>query len=182
MTQALTTSRLSYIQQALNNGFGHSEIAGALGVTPSAITQVCQQHDLVPRTGKASYAALDDLYDSLEMSAAKKLKTSLECCDLDPVRLSAVVQRINGLKRRSMGENLAGNGQQALVQLTLPQTFRQNATVSVVLSAQNEVVAVDGRTITTMQSSNIERMNQDRKRAIPTAAPIDLDNVFAPAT
>lgn len=153
-----TQARVNYIQQAINNGFNDGAIARALGITQSAVTQLKAEYGLVPQRKAAAYNGLDNLFDEIELNAATKLKQSLACTDLDPMRLTSILSKLNNLKRRSMGESPQGAGNQALVKINLPEHFTSKAKIEVVLSSQNEVVAIQGRQIATMPSNRIEKL------------------------
>lgn len=165
--QAQTNRTVQYIQDALARNFQPEQIAMGLGITPSAVSQLIATYNIKVGGHSKKSADLDDAFDDLEALAAKKLKTALAVCELDPVKLSVVLSRVNGLKRRSQGEGqgiLAG-AQAALVQLQLPENLSKS--VNVVVSPRNEIVEIEGRTIATIDKQNLVKMSHAR-----------LDNLF----
>ena len=166
--QAPTQRTVEYIRDALKRNFQPAQIARGLGISESAVSQLISTHHITVGSSSLKAADLDNAFDDLEALAAKKLKTALAVCELDPVKLSAVLARVNGLKRRSHGEGqgILGGAQAALVQLQLPENLSRN--VNVVVSQQNEIVEIEGRTIATVDKSTLARMSHSR-----------LDNLFS---
>lgn len=165
--QAQTTRTLQYIQDALARNFQPEQIALGLGISASAVSQLISTHNIKVGGHSKKSADLDDAFDDLEALAARKLKTALAVCELDPVKLSAVLARVNGLKRRSQGEGqgVLGGSHAALVQLQLPENLGRN--VNVIVSPRNEIVEIEGRTIATIDKQNLVKMSHAR-----------LDNLF----
>lgn len=170
MSQAATDSRIAYISNALKMNFAPSAIARGLGITESAVSQLISTYGITAGAVSKKVLDLDDKFDDLEVLAADKLKRALMVCDLDPVRLSMVLSKVNGLRRRSQGEGMgaaaAGNAQ--LVHLSLPANL--NASVNVTLSANNQVIEIEGRTVATVDRSKLNSLKQ-----------VDVDNLFTAA-
>lgn len=166
--QSQTDSKIDYIKNALACNFNQAQIAKGLGITESAVSQLMTAYNIEVKGSSSKVAAqLDTMYDNLELTAADKMSKALAVCDLDPVRLSIVLSRLNGLKRRSHGEGqgvLSGSAQ--LVQLELPAHL--TAHVSVVRSPQNEIIEIEGRAVTTIDRSKLHTLAQD------------VDNLFSP--
>lgn len=162
MTQAATNGKIQYIEQALAKGFNAAQIANGLGITESAVSQLISTYDIKVGASSKKAAQLDDMYDDLEHKAAVALGKALAVCELDPVRLSVVLSRVNGLKRRSYGEGqgVTGGAAGQLVQLQLPQHIRQ--TPAVKLSSNNEIIEIEGRTIATIDRQNLTRLSATR--------------------
>jgi hypothetical protein len=167
--QAQTSRTVQYIQDALARNFQPEQIAMGLGISPSAVSQLISTHNIKVGGHSKKSADLDDAFDDLEALAAKKLKTALAVCELDPLKLSIVLSRVNGLKRRSQGEGqgVLGGAQAALVQLQLPENLSKS--VNVIVSPRNEIVEIEGRTIATIDKQNLVKMSHAR-----------LDNLFTP--
>jgi predicted transcriptional regulator len=161
-TQDATQHKLQYIEQALSKGFTAAQIANALHSTESAVSQLISTYNISVGKSSKKAAALDDIYDNLEHKAADLLGKSLAVCELDPVRLSMVLSRLNSLKRRSYGEGhgAVGGAAGALVSLQLPQQVARAPQVS--LSARNEIIEIDGRTIATIDRNRLHKMSDDR--------------------
>lgn len=160
--QDATQHKLQYIEQALGKGFSASQIANALATTESSVSQLISTYNIKVGTASKKATELDDIYDDLEHKTAALLGKSLTVCELDPVRLSMVLSRLNSLKRRSYGEGqgVTGGAAGALVALQLPQQIARAPAVA--LSARNEIIEIDGRTIATIDRNRLIKMSDDR--------------------
>lgn len=166
--QQVTDSKIDYIKNSLALNFTQTQIAKGLGISESAVSQLISTYNIEVKGSSSKVAAqLDNLFDEIELNAAQKLQKALAVCDLDPVRLAAVLSRVNGLKRRSHGEGQGVLSKTAeLVQLELPQHLTSH--VNVVRSPQNEIIEIEGRAVTTIDRSKLNTLGKD------------IDNLFAP--
>lgn len=167
--QAATKGKLQYIEAALAKGFSAAQIANGLSMSESAVSQLITEYQIQVGASSKKAAQLDDMYDNLEHKAATLMEKALAVCELDPLRLSAVLTRLNSLKRRSYGEGqgVTGGAAGALVALQLPQQAPR--VPAVVLSQRNEIVEIEGRTIATVDRNQLNKLSAQR-----------LDNLFAP--
>lgn len=168
--QAATNGKIQYIEQALSKGFSAAQIANGLSMSESAVSQLISSYNIKVGGSSKKAAELDDIYDDLEHKTAALMGKALAVCELDPVRLSVVLSRLNAMKRRSYGEGqgVTGGAAGALVALQLPQQV--NRAPDVTLSSRNEIVEIEGRTIATIDRGNLNKLSGAR-----------LENMFAPA-
>lgn len=148
---------------ALRNGFTNTQIAGALGVTDSAVHQFIEENGLAAIAMQNSkFAAIDDKLNSLEDFVLTKLESSMKMAVMDPIRLAAVYKTLNGAKRRSLaeGQNIQNINNVRLVNLNLPK----HVEVKIGLSARNEVIEVEGRPINTLPAGKLVEMTQVKTR------------------
>lgn len=159
---ATTVSR-DYIVSALKSGFDDSQIAAALGVTQSAVAQLIDAHNLRDLAARNSrFTSIDEKLNNIEESALTGLEKQVKYMT-DPMKLLKVVTGINSAKRRSLAEGgtITNNNNVQLVQVQLPAHLK----VDIKLNAQNQVVAVDDRELTTMQSGKLLKTMEHRGQA-----------------
>lgn len=144
---------------ALRNGFDQAQIAGAMGVTDSAISQFISEHGLAAVAAQNSqFKQIDDKLNKLEESVLDKLEKTMKTAVLDPVRLSAVYKVLNGAKRRSLaeGQTIQNINNVRMVSLNLPR----HVEVKVGLNSRNQVVEVEGRAINTLPAGKLVELTQ----------------------
>jgi predicted transcriptional regulator len=144
---------------ALRNGFDQAQIAGAMGVTDSAISQFISEHGLAAVAAQNSqFKEHDNKLNALEESVLDKLAKVMNTAILDPIRLAAVYKTLNGAKRRSLaeGQTIQNINNVRLVSLNLPR----HVEVKVGLNANNEVIEVEGRAINTLPAGKLVEMTQ----------------------
>lgn len=152
-TSAATTVSREYIISALRSGFSDSQIADALGVTQSAVSQLIDSHGLrETASANSRFATIDEKLNSIEEKALDGLDKQVRFVH-DPMKLLKIVTGINNAKRRSLaeGKSVIQNNNVQLVQISLPQHLREE----VKLNAQNQVVAVGDRDLVTIQSGKL---------------------------
>jgi predicted transcriptional regulator len=135
-----------FLISALRSGFSESQIADALGVTQSAVSQVINAYNLREVAAKNSkFESIDTKLNSIEEAILTKLEKSVKFVE-DPMKLTRILTAVNGAKRRSLaeGNSLPTDGAR-LVQLNLPERM----TLTVNLNANNEVIGVNGRDLLT---------------------------------
>lgn len=150
------SSSRDYIVAGLRNGFNDSQIAQALGVTQSAISQAIDAHGLRElANANSKFIEHDEKLNDLESTVLTKLEKSIQHAILDPLKLTAIYKTLNGAKRRSLaeGQNLGNNNVQ-LVNINLPRHVQ----VKVGLNSRNEVVEVEGRPLLTLPAGKLVSM------------------------
>lgn len=146
-----------FIQNALDRGFSQAQVADALGVTESYVSQLCTQFKLAPAP-QQRFSKHDELYEATELAALKRLKNTIEFePELGAVALAKIAATLNGTKRRSQNEAPAPV-QQTVLTLTMPVTFA----AQFVFNGSNEAIAVqseDGmRVLATASSKQVAEM------------------------
>lgn len=144
-----------YIISALKAGFGVSQIAAGLGVTPSAVSQRIDENglkDLAVQNSK--FKEIDEAYNDIESTVLKKLQKSMQYSVLTPMQACQLLRTVNGAKRRSLseGQQIVNQNNVQLVQLNLPERHMPKVT----LSDKKEVLEVNGRLLQTLPSGQLE--------------------------
>lgn len=146
-------------------GYKDSEIAELCSVSPSYISQLSRQEltvrliEEVRESSAASKAAqvLDDGYDRLEVDLLKKLATSVNFLS-KPMEIARVLQTINAAKRRRGPLSQPTGVGAPIVQLIVPVAIQNK----IMLSDNNEVLAVDGRNMVTLPAANLSTVLEKR--------------------
>ena len=145
--------------QLLSSGISASKVAEICDVDPSRISQLMDETGFKEKLTEAKfdratkYNTIDDKLDTLEETVIDKLADSLSLI-MDPMKLSRVLQVVNGAKRRgtSILGGLADSGQ--IVQLILPI----KVTNTFVLNQVNQVVQAGGEDLLTIQPSQMKEL------------------------
>lgn len=148
---------------ALRNGFDQTQIAGAMGVTDSAISQFIAEHGLAAVAAQNSqFKEHDNKLNALEEAVLDKLGKVMQTAILDPIRLSAVYKVLNSAKRRSLaeGQTIQNINNVRLVSINLPK----HVEVKVGLNSRNEVIEVEGRSINTLPAGKLVEMTQSTSK------------------
>jgi len=151
-----------FLLSALRSGFTETQIAEALNVTPSAVAQVIDAHDLRAEAAKNSrFESIDNKWNSLEEKILERLEKTYKSVQ-DPMKLTRMLQVINGAKRRSLaeGKSLQADGAR-LVQLNLPERVQ----LAVSFNLNNEVIEINGRNLTTAQPARVLKEAQELPHA-----------------
>lgn len=140
----------------LGSGIPPENVANALGVSPSRISQLMSQENFAIAVAQKRYESLakhnerDSSYDSLEDTLVKKLADLLPLM-MRPMEVLKAIQIINGAKRRGASAPDQITQQQTVVQLVVPiklvQTFTTNA--------NNQVIQAGTQNLVTMQSGTL---------------------------
>lgn len=153
-----TSTHATQLLKYLSAGVQPVEAARALGVTPSAVTQLMQSEELAPEVEKIRAAqaergqALDQKYDALEEKLLNKLEQTIPLL-MKPMEITKVLSHVNAAKRRGIVATTSTETPQ-IVHLHLPPQIRQR----VILNAQNQVVAVGDKQLITIQSANVAKL------------------------
>lgn len=157
-----TTVTKDYIVSCINAGQTDAQIASALSVSQSAIAQLVDKYGLRESAQiNETFSEIDALYNKTELSAIKHLSRTVGLIS-DPMKLSRIIQVVNGAKRRSLAmQGKAGeDGTSKIINLRLPK----HVEVQVQLNARNQVAEIDGREIATLPSGNLlAEVSQDGK-------------------
>ena len=148
------------------------DLAASLGVSPGLISQIRRdvreeaaenQRNVVAAPGAESEVdeSIDSFYDRIELAAAKGVFAKMETMVAlgKPMELLKVAAVANGLRRRT--GVLKGNGAApgapggpTFVSIQVGTVLQPKLT----LSAQNEIIAVDGRPYTTAANDQVLRL------------------------
>lgn len=141
-----------FIISALRGGFGEAQIAEALNVTVGAVEQLINAHGLRDLAVKNSkFENIDNKLNTIEEKVLEQLDKQVRFIQ-DPMKLTRILQVVNGSKRRSLAEGRPiQDNSVRLVQLNLPERAELNVT----LNARKEVIGLNGREFSTMPSGQV---------------------------
>jgi transcriptional regulator with XRE-family HTH domain len=155
----------------LAKGLSGVEIAKATGVTEGYVSQVSNDPDARAKINElrskhiGDHVKLDDAYDRIELAGTERLLKLVEEKGqlLDPMKLLKIVATANTAKRRldtNPGQQ-AGQGNSFNVILNFPNVpMRQ---LSLVKSANNEVLEVGGQQLLTMPTGLVKQRALQRQ-------------------
>lgn len=140
------STNASSLAVLLAAGSTKSEAAEALGITPSAVTQLALDEQ-IQKSSK-----LDSKYDSIENKLLDQLERTIPML-MRPDQIARTLQIVNGAKRRGVAAQLDNTPKQ-VISLTLPTTIQNRF----VLNSSNQVVAAGNQELVTMQSANVQKL------------------------
>jgi hypothetical protein len=146
-------------------GWGITQIAAAnaLGISDSRVSQLMAKPEFANRVSAAKIVNLesgvsrDKNYDSLEDKLLEKLNFSLDALD-KPMQIIRAIQVINAAKRTKTDTNSTYQGLANIVNITLPTQVINNLLIS---QQNNQVLAIEGKELTPMNSAQLERFAND---------------------
>lgn len=180
------------------SGMSPADTARQLSVTEGYISQIQLDddyqriyHELVGASKVASHsvaAEIDTHYNSMELGLAQLFDDNQDLIFsqmLDkPALLLQAITKINGLKRRSVGESLDTSAQAGtVVALVLPTFLTQASLPKVIHNSDNEVIEVDGTALVSLSGTAIKSQLAELKtEQLPAPIPvaeqtIDLANM-----
>lgn len=139
----------------LGTGVSSEQVASALGVSASRISQLLSGEDFSSKVTNLRYAALsahsdrDREYDEVEDSLLGKLKDSLPLM-FKPSDILRAIAVINGAKRRGVTTTGVTESQN-IVNLVLPTVIAQKFTVNI----NNQVTKAGEQELLTLESSSL---------------------------
>ena len=159
-TTALSDSLRTKAIALLGSGVKSSQVAMALGVSPSRISQLLAESEVAEEVSALRYADLsahserDAAYDALESTLQSKLKSAIPLM-FKPAEITRALQMVN-TARRSNTINADPEVQAGTItQLILPVEILQKFTMNVnnqIISAQT---GDDTQNLVTMQSGTL---------------------------
>lgn len=164
----------------LGSGYGQSQVALALGVTDSWISQLVGESDAFDEIGKLRSAQLfervevDKNVDEIEKLALQKVKDKLVFVK-SPVEAARIYSILNGAKRKAANTNpVDDKNNSQTVTITLPKA---SAGLHIQLNQNNQVIEVEGRSMATLPSralpslaaSNAQTIQQETMKRLETA-------------
>lgn len=170
----LTTSTTERALSLLGSGVLPEQVASALGVTPSRISQLLAEDSFAEAVSKLRYTNLqkhnvrDGAYDSLEDKLLEKMERALPLL-VKPESILKAISVVNAAKRRGQSAPQQTNSQQHVVQLVMPTVIAQKFSVDI----NNQVVKAGDQSLLTMPSGNL----LDRVEAAALASIEELPHV-----
>lgn len=183
-----TQSRLESIREALAQGQKQRDIAKQLGVTESAVSQQVKEireqggggstpleAPATPTGAPAVIPAaqqIDTAYENVELKLVQRLEQQLDTgfLAMSSKELLQAIRTINGTKRRTGAEGLPQGTSitqnNTMVSLQMPARIRHQ----VIKNVNNEIIEVDGKTLLTVDPTQLSRLNQERKDATDAQA------------
>jgi hypothetical protein len=140
----------------LGNGLGPEQVATAIGVTPSRISQLLSDQDFAQAVAELRFQALqrhneiDGSYDTIEEALIEKLADVLPLM-LRPMEILKAIQVINGAKRRGQSAPEQITHQNTVVNLVMPTQIIQKFSIN----SNNQITNVGTQTLETIQSSSL---------------------------
>ena len=155
-------------------GMSSSDVAEELGISPGTITQLeadDSYNAIYSQLTKASriqkqpvYQQTDNYYDYLENQFAALLVANediiLTAMASKPEFIMGFMTKLNGLTRRSAGEQPTAPSGTELVALELPTFITDVAPVAVQHNNANEVIEVGSTPLVSMSSGGLRRMSE----------------------
>lgn len=152
------------ILSLLSKGLSGAEVAKATGVTESYISQVSNSDSGKEKLQElrtsliSTKVLLDDTYDKIEEVGARALLNLIEtkAALLEPMKLVKIVQTANAARRRlEINPNTVNPANNYTVLITLPNVAMPQ--LSLIKSANNEVLEVGGQQLLTMPSMLVKQ-------------------------
>ncbi len=150
------TTTESQALDLLGAGAAPSQVARALGVSESLISQFLAQESFAAAVAERRFSALlkhnkrDDRLDALEDLLIQKLE-NVAAFMHKPSEIIHAFTRINQAKRRGSSAPEQINQQHSVIQLTLPVQILQQVTVN----AANQVIKAGQQDLITVQSGRL---------------------------
>lgn len=156
MSSSVTDARVRVISECLNKGFTNNQIAAHLGVTPSAVTQLCEEYSLSRGEVAAKAAGIDEKLDSVEELLVSKLHSRLQNpnSQLNEMQIGNLLRTVNSCKRRSEGAPPTTQTVNNVVNIHLPAYVVKN----IIVNAQNELLEIDGKPLISLPANEVEKM------------------------
>lgn len=160
---ALATTTSSRALELLGAGVSPQQVALALGVDPSLISQLLADEHFANQVAELRYKALlkhndrDSAYDGLEDALIKKLKDLIPFMH-KPFEIIRALTAVNSAKRRGSSAPESITAQQTVIQLNLPvqiiQHFQKNSSNQVVSAGNQDLVTVQSARMNTLLAAS----------------------------
>lgn len=159
------TTTESQALELLGSGCNASQVAAALGVSESLISQFLSREDFSVAVAERRFKSLlkhnkrDDELDSLEDKLIEKLKNIIPYMH-KPGEIIHAFTRINAAKRRGSSAPEAVSAQQTVISLNLPIQILAQITVN----AQNQVIKAGQQELLTIQSGRLPQLTSSAQQ------------------
>lgn len=164
----------------LVDGVPQTQVAAALGVTDSVISQYISREEfktaLIERKVSAllEHTTRDRKYDSLEDQLLDKLKETLPML-YKPMEITRVLTLINAAKRRGSTSEERITERKAVINLTLPVQIVQQFQVN----SNNQVIKAGNQDLITVQSGRMTELIKSGAKSETSNAP-RVERIEAP--
>ncbi len=150
----------------LGKGVTPVQVASALGVSESAISQLLSKQEFADAVAELRYknllehSARDEKADSLEDKLLKKLNDLIPYL-MRPMEVARIYQIVNSAKRRGQSTPESITAAQEVVPLIMPTVITNKYTVNV----HNQVIQAGQQPLITVQSNNMQALLNRHKEA-----------------
>lgn len=183
MTAPAATSTEDRALQLLGSGIPAEQVASALGVDASRISQLLSDKTFADQVALLRYNSLqkhntrDAAYDSIEDKLVVKLDKAMGLM-FKPETILKAIQVINGAKRRGQSAPDQVTNQQNIVTLVLPAQITQKFITNI----NNQVVTAGAQDLATMQSGSLLALAEKKEAARELAHHAQEDSEIQPET
>lgn len=152
---SLTTAE-SRALALLGNGIGPEQVAQAVGLTASRISQLLSDEQFAAQVAELRFEALskhnerDSAYDSLEDELIEKMRDCLPLM-VRPHEVLRAIQVINAAKRRGSSAPSSITEQHTIINLIMPTSILSEFSIN----ANNQVVQAGDQPLVTIQSGTL---------------------------
>ena len=166
MTAPAATATEDRALSLLGSGVSAEQVAAALGVSASRISQLLSDTGFAAQVATLRYDSLqkhnvrDNTYDGLEDKLLTKLNSALPLL-FRPTDILKAIQVVNSAKRRGQSAPEQVTNQQTIVSLVMPTQIVQQFTTNI----NNQVVTAGGQDLNTMQSGKLLKLAEDSSSA-----------------
>jgi len=149
--------------ELLSSGVQQEHVASALGVSPSAISQLLADPEFARKVSEARFSALqkhnkrDGELDTLEDLLIEKVRESIPLISR-PLEAVQALKVINAAHRRGKSAPESLTAQKEVVPLRLPTTIINNYTLNIETTSDNRVIRAGQQQLVTIQSSALKAM------------------------
>ena len=166
------STNTSALATLLTSGMTQSQAAAALGITPSAVSQLMSSESPELDAARKRSSALDAEYDEIEGALLKQLKRTIPLL-LRPGEISNVLTRINAAKRRGVAADTP-SGPTQVIQLNLPTRIQNKF----VVNSTNQVVTAGDQDLVTIQSAAVQKLLESHNNAAPQIPLVEQEDEF----
>ena len=158
----------------LGSGVAPHQVASAIGVTESYISQLVSNPDFAEQIAELRYANLvkhntrDDKYNAMEDTLLDKLEDLVPLMHR-PQELLRAIQVINGAKRRGSEMPETAVQKSSVVTLNMPVQVINRFTTNI----HNQVVSAGQQDLLTIQSQELLKKVPEKQKMIPSNATRD---------
>lgn len=156
----------------LGNGVTPAQVAVALGVTESHISQMLSEEQFALAVAQRRYEKLqrhnetDDAYDAIEKQLLEKLKDCLGMM-FNPDKILRAIQVINSAKRRGASAPDTTHMQQQIVTINMPVALLNQYIIS--SNSSNQITRVGEQDLVTIQPAQL--LSSLKQRALTNEQP-----------
>lgn len=156
------------VVEMISRGYAQSVVASAVGCTDSFISQLLAEQEVRDAISSKRLELLerhvdtDDSVDKLEADSLKTLHRLMPFIT-DPMKALRIFQVTNSAKRKTVEPTTPADSKGVTIILNLPPAIATKYK----MSQDQQVVEVDGRSMTTLPSNVLTKRLAERKEAVP---------------